>query len=73
MGELSIHRWKGFELYPVINKKTVVLLICGQTLAELCLIWHLVLWWGLVGRRWLVQSIYQLKDTKSLHHSQGSE
>jgi Mg2+-importing ATPase len=23
MGELSIHRWKGFELYPVINKKTV--------------------------------------------------
>jgi hypothetical protein len=24
MGELSIHRWKGFELYPVINKKTVI-------------------------------------------------
>jgi hypothetical protein len=24
MGELSIHRWKGFELYPVINKKTVL-------------------------------------------------
>jgi putative transposase len=23
MAELSIHRWKGFELYPVINKKTV--------------------------------------------------
>jgi hypothetical protein len=26
MGELSIHRWKGFELYPVINKKTVTTL-----------------------------------------------
>ena len=30
MGELSIHRWKGFELYPVINKKTVFLLSSGQ-------------------------------------------
>jgi glucan phosphorylase len=29
MGELSIHRWKGFELYPVINKKTVIDQIAG--------------------------------------------
>jgi len=28
MGELSIHRWKGFELYPVINKKTVPGIVC---------------------------------------------
>jgi len=27
MGELSIHRWKGFELYPVINKKTVIVIL----------------------------------------------
>jgi hypothetical protein len=31
MGELSIHRWKGFELYPVINKKTVTVNVECQT------------------------------------------
>jgi hypothetical protein len=48
MGELSIHRWKGFELYPVINKKTVksfgqgVPIGCFSTTFGNCL----VLFWG---------------------------
>jgi hypothetical protein len=35
MGELSIHRWKGFELYPVINKKTVYT-NCNPAGVQLC-------------------------------------
>jgi len=35
MGELSIHRWKGFELYPVINKKTVSHTTVGQALKKI--------------------------------------
>jgi filamentous hemagglutinin family protein len=35
MGELSIHRWKGFELYPVINKKTVTFGFTGVSTPQI--------------------------------------
>jgi transposase len=40
MGELSIHRWKGFELYPVINKKTVYLPKYSPALNPIEHPWH---------------------------------
>ena len=56
MGELSIHRWKGFELYPVINKKTVRIAI---GLAWLAIIAAEIVMSGVVGIGFFIWDAFQ--------------